>query len=513
MRTGLPCGQVGGKRCPPGPASEPRRATAALTAGVIAVLGWWLACKVLLFHQLEYFGSDFFSFLQMSKSFRYTGRLLFENAYGNHAAIHNFYTLPALFPLTYPFGGYGLILALAAVYLAAGLAVARTPLLAPAGRIAVLAALLSPVGYFIFDNPQWGFHPELTYQPLAVLLALLTLAGRVRLAVVTALVLAATKEDGAIVVAAVLLPLFLSRLWRAWDEPLARARAARRLLAMLCVCALVFAAGLLLLHLQRPAVRPGQVVAYGRLQEALSVTSAAVLGTGRPEWTWRLWRGLALLAGLGLSCGALAGRRAGRYVLLLGPSLLLVLPVLVVSAGIYGFGLLIWPPRLATFMAPVLATLIAVCAEERAQSAPARVGTRLALGGLLWVVQAVALLLSGYDAARANPVSLLDARAFRRGQLTPAEAALAGCLAARLPRDFPIASSGPQTPLFHRQAIVFPGREEFAWSPARLRIEQGGAVPCREGVGSLCVSGDPELAGTVETCIEKATARRPRAPR
>ena len=76
---------------------------------VLAVLYAGL-CKALLFHGLEYFHTDFFSFLEMSRSLFQYGELLRDNAYGHDAAIHNFYLLLAFAPLTLPLGAYGLIL-------------------------------------------------------------------------------------------------------------------------------------------------------------------------------------------------------------------------------------------------------------------------------------------------------------------------------------------------------------------------------------------------------------------
>lgn len=61
-------------------------------------------CKALLFHDLEYIGSDLFSCLEMSWSWYYAGLLLHDNVYGYHA-IHNFYLLLAFSPLTIPRAG------------------------------------------------------------------------------------------------------------------------------------------------------------------------------------------------------------------------------------------------------------------------------------------------------------------------------------------------------------------------------------------------------------------------
>jgi len=46
-------------------------------------------------HNLEYFGSDLYSFLEMSRSWHYGGRLLQDNVWSDNRAIHNFYLVLA----------------------------------------------------------------------------------------------------------------------------------------------------------------------------------------------------------------------------------------------------------------------------------------------------------------------------------------------------------------------------------------------------------------------------------
>ena len=90
--------------------SGPDPEAASRGLGVAAALAVLFAglCKGLLFHNLDYVGSDLFSFLDGTWSWYYTGQLLRDNVYGNQGAIHNFYLLLAFSPLTIPLGAYGL---------------------------------------------------------------------------------------------------------------------------------------------------------------------------------------------------------------------------------------------------------------------------------------------------------------------------------------------------------------------------------------------------------------------
>ena len=135
-------------------------------AGLLLVL-YAALCKALLFHGLEYTHTDFFSFIEMSRSFLESGDLLRDNAYGHHAAIHNFYLLVPFSPLVLAFGAYGLTLSLVVLHAAAVLRVVFAASLDLPGRVAVLGGCLSPIAYAVFDDPGFGFHPELWYPPLS----------------------------------------------------------------------------------------------------------------------------------------------------------------------------------------------------------------------------------------------------------------------------------------------------------------------------------------------------------
>ena len=199
--------------------SDSRLARTALAILATLVVLFALACKALLFHDLEYTASDLYSFLEMSRSWLRGAPLLYENAYGSHAAIHGFYLVLAFAPLTWWLGAYGLFAGLALLQLLAALRVALTPALDLRGRLAVLGGLLSPFAWYVPDNPGYGFHPELCYPPLAVLLALALVERRRGQTLLAAVALVLVKEDGALVCAAVLAAHYACRLWAARAGP------------------------------------------------------------------------------------------------------------------------------------------------------------------------------------------------------------------------------------------------------------------------------------------------------
>ena len=159
---------------------RPRSPTVAPGHRAVLLVLYAGLCKALLFHGLEFYHTDFFSFLEMSRSLYASGELLRDNVYGHHAAIHNFYLLLAFSPLTVPLGAFGLILGLVLLHVAAVLRIALAASLDLPGHVALLGGYLSPIAFAVFDNPVFGFHPELCYPPLALLLALDLREGRSR---------------------------------------------------------------------------------------------------------------------------------------------------------------------------------------------------------------------------------------------------------------------------------------------------------------------------------------------
>jgi Predicted membrane protein (DUF2079) len=485
-------------------ASLPAIALAAVA--VLAVLYAGL-CKALLFHGLEYFHTDFFSFLEMSRSLFQYGELLRDNAYGHDAAIHNFYLLLAFAPLTLPLGAYGLILGLVLLHALAVLRVALAPSLDLPGRVAVLGACLSPIAYGVFDNSLVGFHPELCYPPLALLLALDLREGRSRRAVLAAALVVLVKEDGAVLCASILIAFFALRL-RALGSA-APAHVRRRVVAAavrsLAVLGLVFVAGMVLLWAMGRALPEGQLTAESRVLDSLRNVVRAVEGRGllRDNLRW----GLVGYLVVGLLTLLTLGRRLPRGLALLVASSPLLVSVLVVASGTYRFRYMLWPHRLAALYALAIAC-VALAAPAAAWVRRRAVARVLSLVVLSWTLQVVVLdRAQGYSPwARLWAPALMKGEGTRAAGLPPAELRFLRCLAGRLPPGLPVSSTGDLHPVFHRQSVVFEALEANAWHPPRLRVVPASSVPrdptfCRDpGVGALAADVECALVPLVAGC-------------
>jgi len=484
------------------------------TVAVLLVLYAGL-CKALLFHGLEYYHTDFFSFLEMSRSLYASGELLRDNVYGHHAAIHNFYLLLAFSPLTVPLGAFGLILGLVLLHVAAVLRVALAASLDLPGCVALLGGYLSPIAFAVFDNPVFGFHPELCYPPLALLLALDLREGRPRRAILVAALMVLVKEDGAVLCACVLVAFFAPRLWAlraaAPEErrPVATA-AARSLLA----ATLAFAAGMALLWVMGRVLTLPQETAEVRVVDSLRNVGHAVAGRGvlRESLLWGL-------VGYGL-VGVLSllplGRRLFRGVALLLVSFPPLLAVLLVAAGTYRFRYMLWPHRLAALQALAVACL----ALALPTSSPAGRRPMVKAVGLLALTWAAQLFVlhraEGYTPwARLQAPALLRAEGTRASTVPPEELRFLRCLGERLPRGLPVSSFGDLHPVFHQQSVVFEARLERARHAPRLRVVSASAdgASLAEGfcrgpqVGGLAVEAECALVPLVEGCRQE-----PRVP-
>ncbi len=494
--------------------------------GIIAVLAVLYAglCKALLFHNLEYVGSDLFSFLEMTRSWYYDGRLLHDNVYGDHNAIHNFYLLPAFSPLTIPLGAYGLILGLALLDLIAVLRVVSSGALDLCGRLATLAGFLSPIAYFAFDHPRWGFHPELCYPPLALLLALDLVDGRPKRAGLVGLLVVLVKEDGAVLCASVLLAYFTWRLWVLRNgSRQERRRVVAAALASLLAMTLVFALGMAALVATAPASGSTQITAAPRVLDSLRILGQTAGGQGDPDARLRLQRGLTGYALVGALLLLPLGRRLPRGLLLLVVSSPPLVTVLVVSSGGYAFGLMLWPPRIATLLALVVACLVFASSTPGSPAASARPGPRPAwsaagVGALIlvsWGLQLPLLARVRYPLwPRLHAWALLDERGYRLSTLPRREVRFVRCIAEHLPAGLPVFPAGDTHPLFHRQSLVFGGLETRALRRPRLRVvpssdgaAAGEGTPCRgPRVGGLAVVAECALLPLVAGCDRVADA-------
>jgi hypothetical protein len=483
-----------------------------LTLAAVALVLYAGLCKALLFRNLEYLHTDLLSFVEMSRSWYFWGSLLYDNAYGHQAAIHNFYLLLAFSPLTIPLGAYGLILGLVLLELAAVLRTAGAASLGLAGRLVVLQGLLGPIAFAVFDNPSFGFHPELCYPPLAVLLALELREGKPWRATLLAVLVVLVKEDGAVLCFSVLAAHFAGRLWATRHAPAEERLAVVRAAALsLLASAVAFVAGLALLWAVGRTLPGASLTAEARIVGSLRLLAHAIAGRG--HLAERLLFGV-----LGYAVAAAAtllplARRAlhGLGMLLVSSPPLLV--VLALSSAVYRFNFMLWPLRLSPFLALTLACLVLAAPARR--TAPAG----RALRSLAWTAALVAVswglqlgLLArteGYSPLpRLRLLALMDGAGYRAATLDPDEVRFLRCLGGRLPPALAVMAPADVRPVFHRQAIVFDHLEAHAWEAPRLRIVPRSRLPaappagwCRDaGVGRDAVDAQCDLMRVVESC-------------
>jgi hypothetical protein len=506
----------------PEPSRRHPRSTALAVAALLAV-AYAGICKGLLFRNLEYVGSDLFSFLEMSWSWYYAGLWLHDNIFDRVYALHNFFLVPAFSVLTIPFGAYGLVAGLALLNGLAAWRVATVAVLDLPGRLAVLGGLFSPIAFFAFDNPYWGFHPELCYPPLSVLFATELASGSRGRALAAGLAVGLVKEDGAVLCACVLLAWFASRLWDARRAP----REARRRLLVTAVLVLasvtvVFVLGMALLASASRTFAATQFTSTPRVSESVRILLLTIAGRGGTVRRLVFQDGLVLYALMAALLLLPLARRLARglaLVLLSAPPILFVL--LVSSAGYY-FSLMLWAPRVATLLASFLACLVFASADAaRGQPGksrgPSPVVLASALVALSWALQLTLLEHVNYSPWwRLDLPQLLGGKGYAISGQPPEEVRFLRCLAARLPGGLPLSAPEPVRPFFHRQSMVLDLFIAHAWHPARFRvvpIAESGArraeTPCPgPRAGGLAVQAECALLPLVASCGDEGAAAR-----
>ena len=486
----------------------------------LGVVSFGLLCKILLFRAFDYVSADLYSFLDMSWSWHYSGRLLYENAYGNHAAIHNFYIMLVFSPLTMAFGAHGLFIGLGALNALAAVRVAASPSLGVPARVGVLAGALSPLAFFVFDDVAYGFHPELCYPPLAILLALDLRERRFRRALLPALAMLLVKEDGAIVLGSVLVAFFAEWLWRIRKgSPGELKRATFVAAGTLAAVAFAFFGGLALLWAMGRGTA-GQETGSGRLSRSLEMVNRTVSGRGRADRlevrSRSLTDGLVVYVVLGSLVLFPLGRRWGRGLALAAVAMPAILATLVASGGVYEFAMMVWAPRLALVLATASACL--VFAEPTPDDSPRDAGPLLGLLiAVAWGLEIVVLHRSGYLLQeRVNVVAIARGESYRIAGVPEVELRFGRCIAERLPRAMPVTVPTVLLPLFHHQSIVFAGLEDHALRPASILLRPTSSPPSSGGrlcsgprAGDLVLESECGLLPTLANCGWRAIQASP----
>jgi hypothetical protein len=500
------------------------RARGFLQAAVLVVLGGWLHLKLRDFSALEYTSPDLSIVLQLSRSLWEKGAFLYDNVYGWHGALHGFYVLPALYPFTARLGAHGLFVALALAQAVALVWVARLPRLPLDRALALSGMALGPIGLWLFRDEIWGFHADLLYVPLALLLAALLESGARRAWLVLAgLAILSVREDGAVLLTC----LLLARLWL---RPGAHRRPTRRLRASLGIAALgalAFLLGLVLVRWQGSGTAPPSPslgvpapsinrlpTAEARVGYALESLRARIEDpNGRAALGRSALGTVALLASAALALGGLAGART--LAVFLPFSLPLYAVSLVASAG-YPTAVhwLTWPPRFASLWG----LFLGVALLSSRQGRPVRLAPALAWLALSWALQPFAV---GWARSSAPIPGRSDIHAAPR--LAPAERAVLDCVAAALPPRAPIVAERYMQASFHQQDWTWARRVERAWARPEIAVcdhrspetdcKSFGADLARRGTRRdsryLLLAGAGAAARVVEDCAPAETPPKP----
>lgn len=162
-----------------------------------------ILCLCIIKYRLLYSGyyqSDIYLLYQAAGDWLTDKPLYTENTYGNLMGLHTYYLLPLLALFTKPAGVYGLVLAQALLYLAAVIAWIRAvpPRQGPGISLVLTLLLCGPLGFYIFDDPVYGWHVENLLLPLTILAAAALYRERTVAAWILLLCMALLREDGAL---------------------------------------------------------------------------------------------------------------------------------------------------------------------------------------------------------------------------------------------------------------------------------------------------------------------------
>ena len=451
------------------------------TYGIGLILIGFFLFKILRFQTLGYTFNDMYAFLQMSRSWMDGQPFMYENIWGYHHKIHNYYTVLVWGPLTRAFGAYGIFAVQAGLllisYVVTNEHLLRRHVSAWIRYVLLGVILLGPVPFWLNDHPNIGWHTELTYLPVALFFALALVSQRQFLTIAAGLTVVLVKEDGAVLAAMIQLgyegiqfirqrpnqPLWnWLRQWRFW------------IVAIGWVA--VFLAGMVWLGYKNNFAEP-------RLQIALALLKNNV---GKASF----WRQMLLLIGQsGLLLAPVIGvlwllvsqmrERFGVRLFLLWGAGVIVLTALnfVQSVHYYKQPLfylvsLTWPPRfilLWAFSAAFLTLFISLFADQFRPMPSAKIWL---LGAGLFIIQLPIVYLTRPDfPSLRNWVRTLQGRYANDKDpvlLQPDDLTVVKCVADQLPHNANVFAFDFLVPFFHRQYGIWPTGKHY--QPADIAL-------------------------------------------
>lgn len=438
-------------------------------------------CKVLRFQTLGYTFNDMYAFLQMSHSWMDGRPFMYENIWGYHHKIHNYYTVLLWGGLCRLFGAYGLF-AVQAILLAVGYGAVNERLIRRTTPnwvryMLLLVLLLGPISFWLNDHPNIGWHTELTYLPLALLFSLALLKRNTWASIGAGLSIVLIKEDGAVLASLIHLSYegmqygkkYPKRLLYTW---LAQGRFWRVAVGWV----LVFLTGIVWLGVKNNFAEP-------RLQMALTMLETNI---GEADF-WRLMLKqigesfllLLPVAGLfSLFVWQIRDSLATSLLLLWSIGILtltllnVVQSVLYYEEPLFYLVALTWPPRFVLIWAFSAAFLTMLTSMYSRQFRPVsgRWAGAISIGLLVVQVPIVYLARPDFPSPR-DWVHTLKGRFDSnkdKALLQPDDLAVAQCVADKLPHNANVFAFDYLVPFFHRQYGIWPTGKHY--KPADIAL-------------------------------------------
>ncbi|MCY7356051.1 MAG: hypothetical protein LH609_01010 [Rudanella sp.] len=467
---------------------------------ILGALFFFLLYKFLRFDALGYSFNDMYAFLQMSSSWMDGRPFMYDNIWGYHHRIHNYYTVLLWGPLCYTLGAKGVFIAqttlLLLAYWLTNRHLIRQSVPAQTRTALLLVVLLSPIPFWLNDHPNIGWHTELTYLPAALFWAVglggegrgrfnwsVKGEGRGRFWVVMAgLFLVLVREEGAVLALLIHASAVALRNGRQSDRessrvnPLVGLLKNARFWAVVIGWSVVFLAGMIWLAAKNNSPDP-------RLQNALKQIVAHA-----DEWVfWQqmlllLLKSLLLLVPVAALLFGLSRSLQARSRMLIWGSWLtgiLVLTIInmVQSAHYTGQPLfylvsLTWPPRFVLLWGFSAAFLVLVVTTFKTSIGlvPARTAWRTV--AFLWLLQLPILSLARPDlpgwaewkAAFWGPPGAGMNPQF----LDPDDLKNLRAIADQLPPRSNVFAFDQVMPYFHRHYGIWPTGNQ--WQPADIAV-------------------------------------------
>jgi ABC-type multidrug transport system fused ATPase/permease subunit len=439
-----------------------------LLVAAVAAFVLFFILKCLHLQRCDY-TSDMFSHFQLSHDWLIGKPLFYENCFGFHAKLHNYFIDLLLSPFTALFGVYGLFVALfsliiASFFMALNMLDRRAASFET--RLLLFIFYASPLSFFIFHNEHYGFHVEMLLVPLSLLLCVAYLQKSKWYLLWTALIVL-VKEDAVIVLWCCLMVIHV----KDWNvKQLTPKQFFRKALNLTLLCLLIFIVGLVWLKYLNhwETTRSGEIIARLQGRSLASVmNSFGYLILQRALLTLPVAFIVFLCTGWRFTLSAM----------------LISIPILIVNllagmmyfsdgdSGMYNVFSLLWVPRLSMHWGYWLSVLVIslTCQSpfRMFSSRFARVSSCACFGLLLFGFQYWFLLHC--------EVTRFDAVKSIREAFEPAfpneanwELAAAARIAPQLPPHYPVAPMDGVFGAFHKQDIVWINMLDNAYYKPRM---------------------------------------------